>query len=145
MFRRDVIPLTKQGQYRLLKATIEGLRCHAPAAYPVIVRSSPNMPVDADAYCSRRNSRFVIMLGQHLSASRAPEIIVHEWAHARAWHHRHDEAIATAASGGMSDEEFEAACHDAAWGVEYANCWRVFTGVVLPEFEGGGRNSWSWV
>jgi hypothetical protein len=134
LFSRQVIPLAQQGQYRLLRATVEGLRLHAPAAYPIIVRSGWNVPVDADAYCIRRASRFVIMLGQHLGPKGAVEAVIHEWAHARAWNHRHDRAGEARRSGEVSESEFEAIAHDGAWGVEFAYCWRVYTGEVLPRF-----------
>jgi len=133
MFSRDLIPLARQGCYQLLRTTINALRLHAPAAHPVIVRSGWNLPEHIDAYCTRRDNRFVIMLGQHLSPSKAPEVVVHEWAHARAWHHRHDHAVQAAQTGEIDEAEFDASCHDAAWGVEYAHCWRVFTRVVLSD------------
>lgn len=132
---RQGIPLSQRGQYRLLRATIQGLRVHAPAAYPVIVRSGWNIPDNADAYCTRRTNRFVIMLGQHLQPKSAVEACLHEWAHARAWNHRHDRAVEDVLTGAIDDREFETFCHDSAWGVEYAHCWRVYTGVVLPLFE----------
>jgi hypothetical protein len=141
LFSRQAIPLAQQGQYRLLNATIGALRIQAPAAFPIIVRSGWNLPADADAYCIRRESRFVIMLGQHLGPKTAVEALLHEWGHARAWNHRHDQAIEAREAGSMSEGEFEAVAHDGAWGVEFAHCWRVYTGKVLPGFgSSGGLN-----
>jgi len=129
------LPLCSQKHYGLLRATIRGLRRHAPAAFPVIVRSGQNLPPDTDAYCSRRSSRFVIMLGQHLAPKDAVEAVVHEWAHARAWSHMHDRAVADMQAGRIDAAEFEVLVHDGTWGVEFAFCWRVFTGRVLPGFD----------
>lgn len=127
--------LQQRPAYRLLDATIRGLRVHAPAAYPVIVRSGVNLPPDTDAYCTRRPSRFVIMLGQHLDPRSAVEAVIHEWGHARAWSHLHDRAVTDLKAGRINAAEFEVLVHDSTWGVEFAVCWRVFTGVVLPGFD----------
>lgn len=132
------LPLHRMGEYSLLRATIRGLRVHAPAAYPVIVRSGANLPPDTDAYCTRRKSRFVIMLGQHLDPKSAVEAVIHEWAHARAWSHIHDRAVADVREGRIGSAEFEALVHDSTWGVEFATCWRVFIGVVLPGYDPAG-------
>lgn len=123
----------------LLRRTIDLLRLHAPTAYPVIVRSGTKLPAGTDAYCCRRPSRFVIMLGGHLDARSSVEAVVHEWAHARAWNHLHDRAIESFLAGSISDLEFEGLAHDAKWGVEYAHCWRVFTGEVLPAWNSGNE------
>jgi hypothetical protein len=129
-----MLPLQRLADYSLLRATIRGLRRYAPAAFPVIVRSGANLPPDTDAYCIRRNSRFVIMLGQHLGPKNAVEAVIHEWAHARAWSHMHDRAAADMYAGRIDAAEFEVLVHDGTWGVEFACCWRVFTGKVLPGF-----------
>ena len=131
----SMLPLQKRSGYSLLRATIAGLRTHAPAAFPVVVRSGANVPPDTDAYCSRRHSRFVIMLGQHLAPKDAVEAVIHEWAHARAWSHMHDRAVADMQAGRIDAAEFEVLVHDGTWGIEFAFCWRVFTGRVLPGFD----------
>lgn len=95
LLKRAGLPLTSLMEYHLLRATIRGLRLHVPAAYPTVVRSGAKLPPDTDAYCTRTKSRFLIMLGQHLGPKAATEAVVHEWAHARAWNHRHDQAVAT--------------------------------------------------
>jgi hypothetical protein len=129
------LALQRRSGYSLLRATIAGLRTHAPAAFPVIVRSGANVPPDTDAYCTRRHSRFVIMLGHHLGSQSAVEAVIHEWAHARAWSHMHDRAAADMQAGRIDAAEFEVLVHDGTWGVEFAFCWRVFTGKVLPGFD----------
>jgi hypothetical protein len=121
--------------YGLLRVTIKALRRHAAAAFPVVVRTGANMPPHTDAYCCRRETRFVITLGRHLDPKSAVEAVLHEWAHVRAWSHRHDRAIDDLEAGRISDPDFENLVHDAAWGVEFAFCWRVFTGEVLPSFD----------
>lgn len=134
LLQRSGLPLTSLMEYDLLRATIRGLRCHVPTAYPTVVRSGEKLPPDTDAYCTRTQSRFVITLGQHLGPKAATEALVHEWAHARAWNHRHDRAVADAIAGSIDSGAFEELVHDGTWGVEFAACWRVFTGVVLPAF-----------
>ena len=129
------LPLRSLGRYGLLRATIRGLRLHAPTAVPVVVRSGNNMPLNTDAYCIRRQNRFVIMLGQHLNPRSAVEACIHEWAHARAWNHLHDRACANLAAGVISEQDFEELVHDGTWGVAFADCWRVFTGKVLPDYD----------
>ena len=42
-------------------------------------------------------------------------MLIHEWAHARAWNHMLDEA--------QTDEAFNKLAHDAAWGVAYAEVY----------------------
>ena len=132
------LPLQRLAEYSLLRATIGGLRRYAPAAFPVVVRSGANLPPDTDAYCTRRPSRFVIMLGQHLDPKSSVEAAIHEWAHARAWSHIHDRAVADVREGRIGSAEFEALVHDSTWGVEFATCWRVFIGIVLPGYDPAG-------
>jgi hypothetical protein len=125
------LPLMKRPGYELLVATVAALRRHAKCAYPVVVRSG-GVPNTMDGFCIRRKTRFVIHLDSILRPSQAVSVLVHEWAHARAWNHYLDRASQDAAEGAITSEEFDAICHGPAFGVEYAHCWRVFTGVVLP-------------
>lgn len=124
--------LTRPG-YGLLAATIKGLRLHAPAGYPVIVRTG-GVGVNLDGFCARRPARFVIHLNERLGPSVAVSVLVHEWAHARAWSHSLDRAVEDLRARRISQEEFEDLCHGPAFGVEYATCWRVLTGIVMPAF-----------
>lgn len=128
------VSLLKRPGYELLAATVEALRVHARCAYPVVVRSG-GVPDTMDGFCIRRKSRFLIHLDGRLNPGNAIAVLVHEWGHARAWSHSLDRAARDAAAGSLSAEEFEDFCHGGAFGVEYAHCWRVFTGVVLPEFQ----------
>lgn len=124
--------LTRPG-YGLLAATIKGLRLHAPAAFPVIVRTG-GVGANLDGFCARRPARFVIHLNERLGPSVAVSVLVHEWAHARGWNHSLDRAVEDLRARRISQEEFEDICHGPAFGVEYATCWRVLTGIVMPEF-----------
>lgn len=46
------------------------------------------------------------------------DVLLHEWAHARAWHHMLDAA--------QTDELFNKLAHDAAWGVAYSEVYSVY-------------------
>jgi hypothetical protein len=46
------------------------------------------------------------------------DVLVHEWAHARAWNHMLDSAT--------TDEAFNKLAHDAAWGVAYAEIYSAY-------------------
>jgi hypothetical protein len=119
--------------YDLLAATAKGLRIHAPAGYPVVVRTGGVGPM-MDGFCVRRPARFVIHLSERLGPSVAVGVLVHEWAHARAWSHALDRAADDLRARRISQAEFEDLCHGPAFGVEYAACWRVLTGIIMPEF-----------
>ena len=55
------------------------------------------------------------------------DVLVHEWAHSRAWNLRLENAV--------DDAAFNKLAHDAAWGVAYAEIYAVyeqaFTNTVL--------------
>jgi hypothetical protein len=87
-----------------------------------------------DGFCVRRPARFVIHLNDRLGPSTAVSVLVHEWSHARAWSHALDRAVDDLRERRITQEEFEDLCHGPAFGVEYATCWRVLTGIVMPEF-----------
>ena len=125
-------PLLKRLGYGLLAATVKALRVHAACAYPVVVRSG-RVPDTMDGFCVRRKARFVIHLDADLSPKNSVAVLIHEWAHARAWNHVLDRAAKDAAQGLISGREFEEICRGPAFGVEYAHCWRVFTGEVLAK------------
>ena len=88
-----------------------------------------------DGFCVRRKSRFVIHLGEFLSPNNAVSVLIHEWAHARAWSHALDRAARDVAEGRISEREFNEVCHGAAFGIAYAECWLAFTDDVLPTFQ----------
>ena len=131
--RRSTDPLPTRPGYGLLAATIKGLRLHAPAGYPVIVRTG-GVGANLDGFCVRRPARFVIHLNDRLGPSAAVSVLVHEWAHARGWSHSLDRAVEDLRARRITQQEFEDLCHGPAFGVEYATCWRVLTGIVMPEF-----------
>ena len=125
------LSLQNRSGYSLLRATIAGLRTHAPCGFPVVVRTG-GVPVTMDGFCIRRRSRFVIHLGDCLSPSNSVAVLIHEWAHARCWSHYLDRAAQDVRAGTITEEEFDEISHGPAFGVEYAACWRVFSGIVLP-------------
>lgn len=130
------LSLQKRPGYSLLRATIAGLRTHAPCGFPVVVRTG-GVPVTMDGFCIRRRSRFVIHLGDCLSPSNSVAVLIHEWAHARSWSHYLDRAAQDVRAGTITEEQFDEISHGPAFGVEYAACWRVFSGIVLPTVSSG--------
>jgi len=97
------------------KKLIRLLRKQCPPAYPVSVRRVKLRDKDGDCY--RKDSRFFIRINKELAENSCIDALLHEWAHARAWNHRHDV---------LDCSEFEKAVHDASWGVAYAEVYRVF-------------------
>ena len=95
------------------------------------------VPATMDGFCIRRRSRFVIHLGDCLSPSNSVAVLIHEWAHARSWSHYLDRAAQDVRAGTISEDEFDEISHGPAFGVEYAACWRVFSGIVLPAVSEG--------
>lgn len=92
------------------------LRQRVPAAFPVRVRRDP-LPTDrhGDAALVRgRKPHFVIRIDQRLRGDFAVWVLLHEWAHCRAWSLRD--------THGPDWEE-----HGPAFGVAYAECWRAYT------------------
>ena len=134
--RSHRLSLQKRPGYSLLRATIGGLRTHAPCGFPVVVRTG-GVPATMDGFCIRRRSRFVIHLGDCLSPSNSVAVLIHEWAHARSWSHYLDRAAQDVRAGTISEDEFDEISHGPAFGVEYAACWRVFSGIVLPAVSEG--------
>lgn len=128
--------LQRRFGYSLLRATIAGLRTHAPCGFPVVVRTG-GVPVTMDGFCVRRRSRFVIHLGDCLSPSNSVAVLIHEWAHARSWSHYLDRAAQDVRAGRITEEQFDEISHGPSFGVEYAACWRVFSGIVLPAVSEG--------
>jgi len=142
------IPLAKRPGYALFAFALATLRAHLPTPYPTIVRTG-SLPSEIDGYCVRRPSRFVIQIDRKLSCEAAIGVLIHEWAHARAWNHRLDGVC----KGGLSRDEFEAVCHGPEFGAAYAEAWRLLTTRILPAwranrtgrvsstpFNGGGQN-----
>lgn len=101
--------------YKHYQRLIRVLRKHLPPAFPVDVRRVALK--DLDGYCQKKDDTFYIRVNRMLAEPAAIDALLHEWAHARAWNHIHDS---------LSPEEFKKVVHDAAWGVAYAECYRVF-------------------
>jgi hypothetical protein len=110
-----------------------GLRQHCPVAYPVVIHTVW-LPGNVEGTCSRRRSRFSIRVADRLDEKSAVEVLLHEWAHARAWNHRLDTcplAMPNSSPEPDPDLEFDELAHGPEWGVAYALVWRVFTGRIL--------------
>ena len=71
-----------------------------------------------DGRCWKQGKKFHIQIDRSLDESRAMDVLVHEWAHARAWNHRLDEAA--------DDAAFNKLAHDAAWGVAFAEIYSLY-------------------
>lgn len=109
-----------------------GLRQHCPVAYPVVIHTVW-LPDHLEGTCSRRRSRFSIRIADRLDEKTAVEVLLHEWAHARAWNHRLDTCPLAMPNSSEPDPdlEFDELAHGPEWGVAYALVWRVFTGRIL--------------
>ena len=92
------------------------LKTEFPAAFAVSVRRVKLS--DVEGRCWKEGRRFFIQLDSRLNESRAMDVLLHEWAHARAWNHRLDTA--------KTDDEFNKLAHDAAWGVAYAEVYTAY-------------------
>ena len=94
------------------KESVRALRKSLPPEYPVLVRR--DLPPNADAYgtCSfnYEAERFIIRIVRTLRGRMLLEILVHEWAHAMAWH--------------VPEPQ-----HGPCWGVCYSQCYRL----IFPE------------
>ncbi len=97
--------------YRLL---IKLLKKHVPPAFPISVRRI-KLPKHLEGRCWKHGKRFLIEVAEHLEPARAIDVLLHEWAHARAWNHMLDAA--------PTDEAFNKLAHDAAWGVAYSEVY----------------------
>jgi hypothetical protein len=107
------------------------LRGACPAAQPVVVRTSW-LPAGTLGECVRRPRKFVIRLSDELDEQLAIEVLCHEWAHALAWNFTLDRL---SKMPGMTEEDFQAASHDEAWGCAYSRVWRAYLDVT-QEAEG---------
>lgn len=67
--------------------------------------------------CWRREDFFEIQIDKTLDEEFSIAILLHEWAHARSWNLLYDS---------YSAEEFLLNCHDAAWGIAYAEVYRSY-------------------
>jgi len=114
------------GIFKNYRALIRVLKQHVPPAFPVSVRRV-KLSRHLEGRCWKRGKTFIIEIDKNLEQARAIDVLIHEWAHARAWNHMLDTA--------PTDEVFNKLAHDAAWGVAYSEVYSVyernFTQVVL--------------
>jgi hypothetical protein len=103
-------------QFKYYQALLRTLKKLSPAAFPVTVRRVKLSKLEGR--CWKHGKRFHIQIDKSLDESRAMDVLLHEWAHARAWNHRLDAAV--------TDEDFNKLAHDAAWGVAYAEIYVVY-------------------
>jgi hypothetical protein len=100
-------------RFRYYNALLRMLKAECPAAFPVSVRRVKLTKLEGR--CWKQGKKFHIQIDKSLDESRSMDVLIHEWAHARAWNHRLDEA--------KTDEAFNKLAHDAAWGVAYAEIY----------------------
>ena len=111
----------RYARYRLL---VSVLKKHCPPAYPISVKRVQLSP-KLEGRCWKDGKMFRIEIANRLDEARAMDVLIHEWAHARAWNHMLDTA--------ESDEVFNKLAHDAAWGVAYAEVYCVYEHKFVPD------------
>lgn len=105
------------------QALVRTLKKHCAPAYPISVKRV-TVPKKLEGRCWKNGKTFVIEISNALDEARAMDVLIHEWAHARAWNHRLDTA---------DDETFNKLVHDAAWGVAYAEVYCVYEQRFIPD------------
>jgi hypothetical protein len=103
-------------KFKYYQQLIRVLKTECPPAYPVSVRRVKLSQLDG--LCWKHGKQFYIQINRKLDESRAMDVLIHEWAHARAWNHRLDAAD--------TDEAFNKLSHDAAWGVAYSEVYVIY-------------------
>jgi hypothetical protein len=68
--------------------------------------------------CWKVGRQFHIQIDKTLDEHKAMDVLLHEWAHARAWNYMLDAAT--------TDDAFNKLAHDAAWGVAYAEIYSAY-------------------
>lgn len=104
------------GKFRYYQSVLKMLKADCAAAYPVSVRRVKLSQFEGR--CWKHGKQFHIQIDHRLDEHRAVDVLLHEWAHARAWNHRLDVAD--------TDEAFNKLAHDAAWGVAYAEIYSAY-------------------
>lgn len=111
----------RYSRYRKLVAM---LKKHCPPAFPIsVVRVQ--LPKRLEGRCWKQSKTFKIEIDKGLDEARAIDVLLHEWAHARAWNHRLDTA--------EDDDAFNKLAHDAAWGVAYAEVYCAYEQKFIPD------------
>jgi hypothetical protein len=103
-------------RFRQYQSLLKMLKTEWPAAYPVSVRRVKLSKLEGR--CWKQGKKFLIQIDKALDEGRAMDVLIHEWAHARAWNHRLDNA--------ETDEAFNKLAHDAAWGVAFAEIYSAY-------------------
>jgi len=113
-------------RFKSYNALLRMLKKQCPVAFPVSVRRV-RICNRLEGRCWKAGKKFFIQIDKRLDEHKAMDVLVHEWAHARAWNHMLDSAT--------TDEAFNKLAHDAAWGVAYAEIYSAyeqqFTQVLL--------------
>ena len=128
--RRRTTSFMTDPRCKFFQHVAAGLRQHCPVAYPVVIHTVW-LPGNVEGTCSRRRSRFSIRVADRLDEKSAVEVLLHEWAHARAWNHRLDTCPLAMPNSPEPDLEFNELAHGPEWGVAYSLVWRIFTGRIL--------------
>lgn len=104
-------------RFKHYNALLRMLKVKFPAAFPVSVRRQ-QIPNRLEGRCWKSGKQFHVQIDKKLDEHKAMDVLVHEWAHARAWNHRLDAAV--------TDDDFNKLAHDAAWGVAYAEIYSAY-------------------
>jgi hypothetical protein len=110
-------------RYARYRALVQVLKKHCSPAYPISVKRI-QLPKRLEGRCWKDGQSFGIEIDKKLDEARAIDVLLHEWAHARAWNHMLDMA---------DDEAFNRLAHDAAWGVAYAEVYGVYEQKFIPD------------
>ena len=102
--------------YRHYKFAVSTLKKKCPVAFPVSVRRII-MKNNGGCLLDKKGEKFHIYIDRTLCEASAIDTLLHEWAHARAWNHYHDS---------LDWSDFEKKCHDASWGVAYAEVYQIY-------------------
>ncbi|NDC55396.1 MAG: hypothetical protein EBZ69_00965 [Alphaproteobacteria bacterium] len=103
-------------RFKQYQSLLRMLKEKCPAAFPVSVRRVKLSRLEGR--CWKEGKKFHIQIDKGLDEGRAMDVLIHEWAHARAWNHMLDAA--------PTDEAFNKLAHDAAWGVAYAEIYSAY-------------------
>lgn len=111
-------------RYSRYRALVAALKKHCPPAFPISVKRI-KLPKRLEGRCWKHGKSFKIEIDKNLDEARSMDVLLHEWAHARAWNHMLDTA--------QDDEAFNKLAHDAAWGVAYAEIYCVYEQKFIPD------------
>ena len=109
--------------FKHYRKLLQVLKKHCAPGYPISV-TRVKIPKKLDGRCWKDGKTFLIQIDKDLDEHRAIDVLLHEWAHARAWNHRLDNCA--------TDDEFNKLAHDAAWGVAYAEVYCVYEQQFIP-------------